>query len=298
MTKALQGSPSMPCAAATPLAFPVQRLQECLVLPLRPPVLLCEVSQSPLQELNALRSKVPARTTTLRKARSTDRCNSAVREFTAAVAGSVWRASALIRICMPMTEGHLATATNSWYAPRLYGSLLLGCAWYLLTTAYCYTWLCWARASYASCLSFNMCLCVCAPPIVLCDSTVTGSSNLGHGQCSHLCAACSPALVNRCTLINCSRRSAVLDTVSCKHLLIRDARHVLKPWYDDASTASAEQETPVRTATDLLLKTGAGTVSGLSFVEAVGPVHAQVSCHSCPLLHCPMVCLGDDIGAS
>ena len=64
-----------------------------------------------------------------------------------------------------------------------------------------------------------------------------------------------------------------------RHILMRDARHVLKPWHDDVATASlcADRRTPC-TAANLLLKTAEGTASGLAFVEAVMPIKAPQAC--------------------
>ena len=84
--------------------------------------------------------------------------------------------------------------------------------------------------------------------------------------------ACSPALTRRFAVINADVHSSALDTVACQHLIARDARHILKPPYEDTSSLSAEPQRRICTAEDLLLKTAHGTASGLSFISAVGPV--------------------------
>lgn len=71
--------------------------------------------------------------------------------------------------------------------------------------------------------------------------------------------------------MTCAQQSEALDNVACQHLLVRNARRVLQPWYDDASTCSAEKGDLVHTAADLLLKSSTGSVCGLSFVEGLAP---------------------------
>ena len=85
----------------------------------------------------------------------------------------------------------------------------------------------------------------------------------------------SPALVKRRTVVMCKRQSATLDLAVCQHLLAKDARHVMQPWYDDSSSSSLVKETTRTTTADLLLKTGTDSVCGLSFLDSVSPNIAQ-----------------------
>lgn len=93
----------------------------------------------------------------------------------------------------------------------------------------------------------------------------------------HAALPCSPALMAACTSVHFSHYADSVTEAATRHLLMRDARHVLKQWHDDVATASlcAESRTPC-TAASLLLKTCDGTASGLSFVDAVRPVKAIV----------------------
>ena len=82
---------------------------------------------------------------------------------------------------------------------------------------------------------------------------------------------CRPALAHTLAVVDIDAVAPAVDHVACQHLLARDAQHVLKPWYDDTSSASAEPVASTRFASELLMRTAGGTASGLSFVGAVGP---------------------------
>ena len=83
---------------------------------------------------------------------------------------------------------------------------------------------------------------------------------------------CSPALISNCHVVNMQSRSIVLGHLSSRHLLLREAPDVLIPWWAEVPTLqrSSHAETTASMSAKLLLKTMAGTVSGLHFLESVG----------------------------